>query len=522
MDRIASGKDILLTLVFHPVWCLHKAREFGFTFSKLKDVERFYSLTEDLYKTNIRFKTWANNFSASVSSIDKTLLAFAWSTTGIKHLKDLPYVSRLFFHTSTWERFHSLKDYQNLEDPKYWLFGLQIAQLVGGLKQIRSALADSIVSRYRISSDSSHTSTASSVGTTVSNLSLFDKSTTSIVEIEDQALTPVNEEDLEEEKSDLVYDKLFGGPNYIPFESKMAEDQEAIKDFFKTIDQSKPEKIRSNLSVTDLRSNTGKEKDAFYTSVKSLIDNDNVFNQVLDSVAYQGFDPEVIRALIERTWPVAVERAHNVFFMIVLFLARGSSIVEKAKVSTLKSATAERVNKLVEALDLHKNVKEANKKASTSIIMTLPRICNSYPDIAWRVLAKPNLVRPIDIDDMVSDGFFSFPPVFRGGFIFSIMPKLTKDWGALSTSKEAIIKAILHYQIKEHILLNKNAKQTHEILKNCTTFATAAFDSKALNAAERINQWRAIVGIVGEVDFSGWTSAFNKLHPDDITIHTSF
>lgn len=524
MDREDNKKKFLLTLAFHPVWCLHKVREFGFTLSNIKDIRKFYTLTEDFYKTNIRFNNWASNFSSSISSIEKTLLAFAWSTTGIRNPEDLTYLSRLFFRAPTWEKFSSLKESQGLEDSNLWIAGLRVAQSEGGLKKVRSALADRLVDRYRIASESSHTSTASSVGTTVSNLSLFDNSTISIGEIEDQALTPVNEEESDRsETPDSIYNELFGGPiDYTTVKPKMAEDQEAVKNFFEILDQSKYEKIRGKLSVTDLRSSSGTGKDAFYDSVKSLMDNDKIFNQVLDSVAYQGFDPEVIRAVIERTWPSAVDRAHHVFFMIVLFLARGSSIVEKAKMSTLKTATAERVNKLVEALDLHKNVKEANKKSSTSIIMTLPRICNSYPDIAWRVLAKSSLVRPIDVDDMIDDGFVGFPPVFRGGFIFSIMPKETKNWGALSTSKEAIIKAILHYQIKEHILLNKTTKQIHEILKNCTTFATAAFDSKALTTAERTNQWKSIGSIVKDVDFSGWTSAFNKLHPDDMNIHTSF
>lgn len=118
--------------------------------------------------------------------------------------------------------------------------------------------------------------------------------------------------------------------------------------------------------------------------------------------------------------PDANIRKRQILFLIVLMLFRGSSIASKT--GKVKQDSQRYISELIK---IYKITKKINASQSNRETIPLPRILNSYPEVRFAVLPKfPNINRPVTVKHVISLGYEDFESCFRGGFVFSMVPKV--------------------------------------------------------------------------------------------------
>lgn len=132
-------------------------------------------------------------------------------------------------------------------------------------------------------------------------------------------------------------------------------------------------------------------------------------------------------------------------------------------------------------MKLYRITKNVIASQSNMETITLPRILNSFPEVGFAVLKKfLNINRPVAVKHMISLGYEDFESCFRGGFIFSMLP--TKQ-ATMNDMKEAIIKAILAYQVEETIIPSKtkNGSSKEQILSEILVYSLASYMSDVVS-----------------------------------------
>lgn len=219
------------------------------------------------------------------------------------------------------------------------------------------------------------------------------------------------------------------------------------------------------------------DSDDFIATMISYLSDDDVMQSIMSTVSYQGLYPIFIRKLMAKLQPDAEGRKREISFLVVLMLSRGSSIVSKS--GKAKQDTQRYISELVKIYRITKNVVASQSNRET---ITLPRILNSFPEVGFAILTKfPNINRPVTVKHMISFRYDDFEGFFRGGFVFSIVPN--KQSKFKETMKEAIIKAILTYQVEKPIVWSKakSVINKDQILSEILVYSLAFYMSDVMS-----------------------------------------
>lgn len=269
-----------------------------------------------------------------------------------------------------------------------------------------------------------------------------------------------------------------------------------------------------DLSTLDIET---PDSDPFIKRMIAYLSEEDVMQGIMNAVSYQGFDPVFIRKLMTKLQPDADIRKKQISFLIVLMLSRGSSIISKT--GKVKQETQRYISELVKLYRISKNVVASQSNRET---ITLPRILNSYPEVGFAVLKKfTSINRPVTVKHMVSLGYDDFESFFRGGFTFSMIP--TKQETMPDDTKEAVIKAILAYQVEETMVLTKNKSANNNkelILSEILVYSLASYMSDIVS--DKFREDKTNFSSLKKASCSKWKATFNAAFPNNIDIHTNF
>ncbi|APG79287.1 putative nucleoprotein [Hubei diptera virus 3] len=271
----------------------------------------------------------------------------------------------------------------------------------------------------------------------------------------------------------------------------------------------------SNLDETSIAANLDKDKDDFVNLIIEYLGNEDVMKCILIEIAYQGFDPAFIRAQMRARQPDQEKRKKQVGFLVLLMLSRGSSCI--GRTGKVKPETADYISKLVEIYSIKRNV---DPSVSNRDCVTLPRILNSYPEVALAVLSKyPQVNRPVSKEQMIHLGYDDFLSKLRGSFVFSCLPMSVST--ADRDKHEATIKALLAYQVEESIILRKNKREKvdkPQILSANLVYALAAHSSQIVSNNLRESYDYGLQMATAQK----WIATFNNTYPSYTDVHKQF
>lgn len=237
------------------------------------------------------------------------------------------------------------------------------------------------------------------------------------------------------------------------------------------------------------------------------------YEKIIADTQYVGFDPRVMGSILRNICiaaddydPTKDKFYAEMTFLIILFLQRGTSVIDPRKIGTMSRETREKVAFLKKKYGL---LSKIGPKANKIEAVTLSRIAACYPTLVCRVMHDALIQRPISVETMQKH-YTGFPAFLRNSCWFSIIYEGAKYGG--------IVKALLHYQILEGRLINqKNAdyklKDEEEVMEETIKYASAAFRSELIPEAERKNLCTEYFSTIKTVDQKAWEATFNDTFP---------
>lgn len=228
---------------------------------------------------------------------------------------------------------------------------------------------------------------------------------------------------------------------------------------------------------------------------------------------YVGFDARIVATIL---WKISqnlgdgAEGIHNPFyadmvFLIVLFLQRGTSVIDPKKIGTMAQDTKKKVAMLKKKYGIIAKI--ANAQKDTAI--TLSRIAACFPLITCRIMADAPVDRPVATESM-QRVYPDYPKMLRNSCFFAIFYPGGKMTG--------IIKALLHHQHAEGMIINqKNAdykkKTSEERMEEVIKYANATFRSEVVSLEERKKACSKYFGSISMTQRKSWSERFDTHFP---------
>lgn len=258
-----------------------------------------------------------------------------------------------------------------------------------------------------------------------------------------------------------------------------------------------------------------------FTTILDLADNMLKLNDlaahyatIIADTAYTGFDPRIMAGILygmhketkdyeeEQNQPFYVDMV----FLIMLFLQRGTSVIDPSKLTTLPEETREKVAGLRVKYAIASKIGKKNKVKA----VTLSRIAACFPTVVCKIMFEANITRPVSADTMAAI-YPGFPKFLRNSCWFSIFWKGGKHTG--------IIKALLHYQVAEGAVINqKNAeyrgRTSEEKMEDAIRYAAAAFSSEMLDIPARKKLCRDYLNDINKATMKAWSDKFDEIFPE--------
>lgn len=256
---------------------------------------------------------------------------------------------------------------------------------------------------------------------------------------------------------------------------------------------------------------------------------DDFMKAWLRDIRYTGFDPVVIVSIMKayNTCPEAF--SCDIAALVSLFLMRGTSIVLDKKLKKMGSVGSAKVKSLVQEYRIMAKVTDHPEQSLT--VITLSRIAASFPLTTLSLLKThaKTIERPVSIKQMGRTGFPDYPPAARTSTAFAVVEEHSKG-------TEALIKAILHYQILESRALMTKAERlavgkldaagkiTHLAAEvdNARTYGLAAFNTVLIPQPSRAALCTKLFGVIAEGTKTVWITKFKELYPDFEDVHLEF
>lgn len=253
----------------------------------------------------------------------------------------------------------------------------------------------------------------------------------------------------------------------------------------------------------------------FAATSLSIEDLAEFYQVIILDTAYKGFDPKtmvtILRALHEASGDYNEESDNfynDMVFLIILFLQRGTSVVDKTKIGTMSQEAKKRVAFLKKKYGLIAKIEKADK--STAI--TLSRVAACFPTVVCQIMYAAEIQRPVSAESMA--GIYpGFPVFLRNSCWFSIFYEKGPYLG--------ILKALLHYQIMEGTTINtKNAeyraKPLEEKMEEAIKYGAAAFKSELVLLDDRralcLRYFRGVTSAAQRT----WSARFDDIFPTAI------
>lgn len=252
----------------------------------------------------------------------------------------------------------------------------------------------------------------------------------------------------------------------------------------------------------------------FSSTMLSLVDLKEFFAEILNDNAYVGFDPQTMVTILEKCYGGSsdINEDANCFyaemaFLIMLFLQRGTSVVDSKKMGTLQTEAKKRVAFLKNKYHIASKIGNSDKK----MVVTLSRIAACFPLVTCAVMFTSKVPRPVSEDTMKSR-YVDFPRHLRNSCWFSIIYPKGKNSG--------IVKALLHYQVLEGIVINQKNKEYKEMtleskMEEAIKYGSAAFRSPLIKDADRKKAVSKYLRIPVETQ-KKWEEIFDREFPGAI------
>lgn len=273
-----------------------------------------------------------------------------------------------------------------------------------------------------------------------------------------------------------------------------------------------PKKVVTDACDKPLRLDEVQE---FSSRILSLEDLVEYFPIIMADTAYQGFDPRAMASVLRAIAKAApgYEEDNDPFycdmaFLIILFLQRGTSVIDPKKLGTMSKEAKVKVAFLKKKYGIRSKVGDNNK----SEVVTLSRIAACFPTVCCRIMASLDVPRPVSTETMTTK-YKNFPSYLRNSCFFSIF--------YAEGSYAGVLKALLHYQFSEGKVINqKNAtlrdKSKEDAIEDVIRYASASFRSEMVSAAERKRLCIQYFGSILTADQKAWEATFDETFPSAV------
>lgn len=250
----------------------------------------------------------------------------------------------------------------------------------------------------------------------------------------------------------------------------------------------------------------------YAVSQLSLEDLEEYLPLIILDTTYKGFDPRLMVSILRAIHEASGEYAENadtfyndMVFLIILFLQRGTSVVDKSKLGTMSQECRKRVAFLKKKYCLIAKIDKADK--STAI--TLSRIAACFPTVVCHIMHTTEIPRPVSAESMATI-YPGFPKFLRNSCWFSIFFDGAPYLG--------ILKALLHYQVMEGTTINsKNAeykaKPAEDKMEEAIKYGAAAFKSELVLVTDRRAQCTKYFASITTALQRQWSDRFDDIFP---------
>lgn len=227
--------------------------------------------------------------------------------------------------------------------------------------------------------------------------------------------------------------------------------------------------LENPLSLEDVRN--------LSATILSISDLQDHWNTIIADTQYVGFDARQIASIL---WAISQKNndgqdGQNPFyaemaFLIVLFLQRGTSVIDKTKLGTVKKETRAKIAYLKKKYGILAKMGSEHKNST----ITLSRIAACFPLICCKIMVEATEIsRPVSAE-AIQVKYVGYPAFLRNSCFFSIFYE--------DGPHEGILKALLYYQYCEGKVINqKNAdykkKSKEEMMEDVIKYASASFRS---------------------------------------------
>lgn len=194
---------------------------------------------------------------------------------------------------------------------------------------------------------------------------------------------------------------------------------------------------------------------------------------------------------------------NDMVFLILLFLQRGTSVIDKKKIGTMKKETTKTVAHLKKKYNILSNLKNADK----SNAITLSRIAAVFPLITCHIMYYAKVDRPVAHQSM-EKLYNSYPAHLRCSSFFSLFYPGGKQTG--------LVKALLHYQFLEGEVINSNnkdykEKSKAEKMEDVIKYSNATYRTKVLSEEERKAANAKFFGKISATTMKVWGETFDRV-----------
>lgn len=254
---------------------------------------------------------------------------------------------------------------------------------------------------------------------------------------------------------------------------------------------------------------------AFTSKIIAVNDLENYLPQILADTAYQGFDPRamasVLRAISKEAKDYEADADPfylDMAFLIILFLQRGTSVIDPKKMGTMSKTAKVKVAYLKKKYAIKSRVGDANKCEA----ITLSRIAACFPLATCKIMKEGEISRPVSHETMTAI-YPGYPKFLRNSCFFTVFYEGGRDAG--------VLKALLHYQYLEGRVINQKKpdqreKSKEDAIEDVIKYAAASFRSDLVPLRVR-KEWNLnYFGAITETKRDEWEQKFNETFPSAV------
>lgn len=207
--------------------------------------------------------------------------------------------------------------------------------------------------------------------------------------------------------------------------------------------------------------------------LSDLMSNQEEFQDLLNELAYEGFNVAQFFKLLNQKQPSQKELIKDMKVAIMCFLSRGNSFSKiLERMSDNGKATLMKIKKTYGIVD---NVGRGGKNA-----VTLSRIAACFPQLTSNLLYSLDIPRPFLINNKVAN----FPRVLTYSGSASVL-------NSGQTNGIIAIKSLLYYLLYENMVINARKPNppglNHEDLQTIVPYVQASYTSDTISKSKRNN-----------------------------------